>query len=967
MASFEVGTILINTAHLSWVEGDKIDVLYDSSTASFLVEKNGATLPATPTPDGIFEFGSTFFTVYVFRNSTGYSFLQGNAKVYFSPIQAYPYYQVKSAPIVGDGINDVAISVVSITDATSSGTNDGSITVTANGTNTPFQYSKDGSNYQESGTFSGLYDGNSTITVQDSRGYTASIDVLVNILDVVPLDSNVKFRMEFLEERANTTRDGTKHRVDILLLGYTDTITEVLSGSTPLIINARGEGSQPGVDVTVVSHELNITLLAESFGQFREFAEASEYSYLVRYYVDDSVAKDGSDYNIRFKGYITPESYTEEYFHAPYYVTISATDRLADLIEIPYEPSPNISYTGLSNEITIINNCLSKLKLSQGYRIALDMYETSMSTSNTSPLHQAYVLQDVYKESNMTCGDVMRAILQPYGAVLISWGGFFYIIKEEEWENATIAYNEFGGDLAYDTNDTISSRITFKAATNTNLFRFTGRQSLSFTRPVKNINIHANTVTRDSGVINPINESTVLYEPYLFNLNFPGLEQFYLQFASTIKGFKGYELVINNDLFQRAVIDTKGDLLWSITMVDNIPSLTYIRVSNKVTHSANDKFELKFNVRVSFNVGYVVAGVNPGTPAAYLNMKWMLKVGSSYLQHDGSWDTTQTINQFWIEQSDVNKFTDFSIDGNFPPGITEATEETYELRLYPVSAWEYDSMVNLSAGVDILSFSGSATATNRTNLINTLKTAESDVYSNGSRIIARYNENGSDYWYYCYYECQFDASPSNNGIDRIVFTDDTIKYWDLKYTWYEDISGAGDQGRTRTDIKDIEFHTLPNGVEAPKDYPLITKTNGAVNNKDLNVSLFHFDLPDTVNNDENIYLNYTRLSDGTPTTVWSRGGGVLEKTRQEHLADRLFSLYKQPRYQMNVSFYSDMELSMLNHLYVSDDNGRIFILNGIEVNPKTGLHSGEILEIYNTGQPVVGEFNNDFDTDNEYA
>lgn len=156
-------------------------------------------------------------------------------------------------------------------------------------------------------------------------------------------------------------------------------------------------------------------------------------------------------------------------------------------------------------------------------------------------------------------------------------------------------------------------------------------------------------------------------------------------------------------------------------------------------------------------------------------------------------------------------------------------------------------------------------------------------------------------------------------------------------------------------------------MEAPDDYELVTRTNGPANNRDLDITLFHFDLPDTINNDENIYLNYTRLSDGSPTTVWSRGSGVLDKTRQEHLADRLFSLYKQTRYQMNATFYSDVEVSILNHLYVQDDNGRIFIPNGIEVNPKTGLHSGEILEIYNTGQPVVGEFNNDFDTYNEFA
>jgi len=65
---------------------------------------------------------------------------------------------------------------------------------------------------------------------------------------------------------------------------------------------------------------------------------------------------------------------------------------------------------------------------------------------------------------------------------------------------------------------------------------------------------------------------------------------------------------------------------------------------------------------------------------------------------------------------------------------------------------------------------------------------------------------------------------------------------------------------------------------------------------------------------------------------------------------------------MSAKFYTDVEVSILNHLYSASDAGRIFILNGIEINPKTGLHSGEILEIYQDNTPIASAFDSGFDT-----
>jgi hypothetical protein len=332
-------------------------------------------------------------------------------------------------------------------------------------------------------------------------------------------------------------------------------------------------------------------------------------------------------------------------------------------------------------------------------------------------------------------------------------------------------------------------------------------------------------------------------------------------------------------------------------------------------------------------------------------MKWILKVGSNYMQNDGTWTTTPTINQFFIDEDDVAKFVDFRIESFLPEGVTAPITEDYDLKIYPVSAWEYDY-----------------TYSNQTNLINGLKALTSANYIDGSRLTARSLSGGTAY--YNYYSLRQDLDrPANDGKRIIRLTDSSEKYWELIATWTEQLAaGVGIlSGRTSTVFKDIKFITLPNGEEAPSEYKLIETVSAGRNNKNLDIELFHFDLPNAVNNDENLYLNYTRKSDGTPTELWTRLGGVSEKLRQQHLVDRLYELYKRPRYQMNANFYSDAEITPLSVLYDASESNRVFALNGIEINYATGIHQGEVLEIFASDTPTLGEYNDDYDNDNEFS
>lgn len=942
MPSFLIGQVSIVTDHNGHSAGDILTISFDTDTFTYSVDQNGSVVPTAP---GIWE--NIFLPIYQIRSDTGFTFPQGGLRYFFNRINAFPYYQTQTQEIVGTGVNDLKLSVLRVVNETTPSAGDGSITVTATGTNTPFQFSKDNQNYSTSTTFSNLYAGTYIISVRDSLGYVDYQSVTIDNNSLSEADLGVKYRGSFRDDIVGV---GKLHRIDIKKTGYSGDVEPLIFSGNPVTISVRAEGSQPAVDVNIFSHEITVNLHSETHKQYQEFATGGEYEFQVLYYVDDSVAKDGSDYNLRLSAYITPETYTEEYGDAPYLVSFSASDRLADLSSIDYRPgisfltqTSGAQYRGLASEISIIQKCLDTIAPQKPFRIAVNMYESNMSTTNTSPFHQAYVLQEVYyrRDRAQNCAEVLSNILKPYGAILFFWEGYYYIIKEEQFKLSSIAYNEFGTDLAYDTNGTISPRLAFKASGNTDYFRWMSTQSLSFTRPLYAVNINADGYISDGGVMEAMDSPirTGFFNTDNLGNAFP---------SSTIRGVRGYELVEGNKVFQQ----WQGG--WKIIMVDELPSATYIRKSSAIEYTSLDRMNLSLEVNVDFSIGGVYVGFSPGTPAVYLVMKWQFKIGDNYLQVNGEWTTTPIINQFFIERSDVGKFVNFNIDADMPPNVTEATVENYEFKLYPVSAWEYDALYADKAAM----------------IADMKNEADETYWYSGSRRITAHAGTGNFRYYYYYEFVVAENEGVNDGAKLIKATTSNDRFWELKGTWYEELVSGQDTvgllaGRTTTIFKNLKLETFPNGEEPPEDFNLVSKINNKRNARNIDIDLFHFDLPNTITNEENIYLNYTRLSDGSPTQLWTRLG-VGSQSRQEHLRDRLYELYSTPRYKFNGKFYSDSEISILKVLYDPNDDGRLYLLNGIEINPKSGEHSGEILEIFNDNTLTAGQFNDDFDTDNEF-
>ena len=93
----------------------------------------------------------------------------------------------------------------------------------------------------------------------------------------------------------------------------------------PFMTTLRGEGKD-AYENLLLSSNADISLIAESIDQIIEIAKADDKKYIVSFQKFNGV-----DFDIDWFGYVTPSSYQDVLYSAPYTVNISANDRIGDL------------------------------------------------------------------------------------------------------------------------------------------------------------------------------------------------------------------------------------------------------------------------------------------------------------------------------------------------------------------------------------------------------------------------------------------------------------------------------------------------------------------------------------------------------------------------------------------------------------------------------------------------------------
>jgi hypothetical protein len=137
-----------------------------------------------------------------------------------------------------------------------------------------------------------------------------------------------------------------------------------------------------------------------------------------------------------FNGWLNPEGFFESYVNTNWIVTFDCIDGLGYLKDLSFiEDATGLLITGRKTYLELISLALIRTGLQLKINTNIDIYYTGLSNSvdilaNVYANSERYVKDD--GETIMSCDEVLRDILEPFGAVLTSLNGEWYIYKPNQ-------------------------------------------------------------------------------------------------------------------------------------------------------------------------------------------------------------------------------------------------------------------------------------------------------------------------------------------------------------------------------------------------------------------------------------------------------------------------------------------------------------------------------------------------------
>lgn len=364
---------------------------------------------------------------------------------------------------------------LTVTNETGQDLEDGTVTVHATSDDTPLTYSLNDVDYQASNVFSDLAPGNYTVYVKDSNpDQTCKIEIDFTILPFY----GIIYRHIFDESVPTGARE---IKVEIGKKDYGGAVTEIAKSDGEQPVTIEYVGDPENKDKVVIGSQCTVSLHDEIGFQFTDLFSTTERDYRVDVYIDN---------NLIWTGYVLPDSYSEDYIEEPYVARIAASDGLGYLKNIPFLDDFSRLITGRKTQMWVITQCLRKLDLDISLWENLDVYEDSMSETNSdSPLTQAEVNTDLYYDDDgfpFNCYDVLIHNLNIYNAHIVQSGAEFHIIRKPI-AGATYRRRKFDLDGNYISDENFNPHLDIDQ---TQIISVNGDHSLKALSNYKRIIIH---------------------------------------------------------------------------------------------------------------------------------------------------------------------------------------------------------------------------------------------------------------------------------------------------------------------------------------------------------------------------------------------------------------------------------------------------------------------------------------------
>tara|TARA_R110000796_G_scaffold186402_1_gene303319 strand:+ start:362 stop:2278 length:1917 start_codon:yes stop_codon:yes gene_type:complete len=188
---------------------------------------------------------------------------------------------------------------------------------------------------------------------------------------------------------------------------------------------------------------LRIDLEANLNLTFSDFYSENERNFSVKYLRN----------NIElFFGWLSPEGLFQSFVNDKWIISLDCTDGLGFLKNLSYvENATGLPFIGKQSGLDIIVNCLKRTDLQQNIYSKIDIAYDGMTITENVLANTYFNANRFVKEDRgntyMNCDEVLRSVLEPFGACITQSYGSWYIYKPNELVYLT-SFNMF----AYDSN-----------------------------------------------------------------------------------------------------------------------------------------------------------------------------------------------------------------------------------------------------------------------------------------------------------------------------------------------------------------------------------------------------------------------------------------------------------------------------------------------------------------------------------
>ena len=250
-------------------------------------------------------------------------------------------------------------------------------------------------------------------------------------------------------DRITLTEDKTELRVgyrttDASFIVDNISVREVITAGASQEIQGKvmlDNGSIENPLEAIRGQGLRIELEADTGLTFNDLYSEEEQTFSVIYERDSVVL---------FNGWLNPEGLFQDFVNDKWNVGLDCVDGLSFLENLSFVQDTGLFFTGKLSELDIITNCLRRTGVLQNINISIDVFYEGLADTVS-------IVENVFLNSNrfvkddngtiMSCEEVLKDTLEPYGASITSLNGEWYIFKSNQlFNNSEQTYFRYDSD-----------------------------------------------------------------------------------------------------------------------------------------------------------------------------------------------------------------------------------------------------------------------------------------------------------------------------------------------------------------------------------------------------------------------------------------------------------------------------------------------------------------------------------------